>query len=94
MNRKVLLILVLLAVPLVGRAEPPLPLVPEELQWFEPVYCIDSYSKYVGECQVAEDVDGNRYIVFWKEHKMMFIRKFLLDGSFIDVWLSDNYSRV
>ena len=94
MKRMVFITLCMMVVPSVSVAEKPWPLLPDGIRLLGNQDCVDLITKEEGDCDVFEDAQGNQYILFNQNHKTMFIRKYFLDESFINIWVSDVYGTI
>jgi len=90
---RALLALSLILSSTTAMANPPPP-VPDGLMTLHSSDCIDKETGQLGFCVLFVDGTGQKWLGFYQDKKIAFIRKIAPDGSYETVWRADKFDSI
>ena len=92
--RALLVLSLLLLWPMMAMANHPPPPIPEGLHSTATMDCTDKESGQKGFCILLQDKAGERYMAFYQDGQVMFIRQITGDGTYITLWMADQFNTI
>ena len=90
------LLVLLLLLPTMAMANHPLPPIPEGMHSTSSMDCTDNETGEKGFCILLQDKAGERYLAFYQDGEVMFIRLITGDSpnSYETLWTADQFNTI